>query len=91
MEEKSEIRIISNKYKDTLNCLNTKSSDWIDFIDWSDSLEWLDSSNWPGLNDKGSYNTSRFWGDLLTLFKRDCLDDNISIILLKLVSYIWNS
>ena len=74
MEIKSEIAVISNKYHDIFDHL----------IDNSDtkSLDLLGSIN------KGLYNSPRFKGNLISLFKEDHFNKNIFNILLRLVPKI---
>ena len=75
MEEKSEIMVIPNKYKDTLD----------DLIDSSDieSPNHLDSSNRAKLIDKESHNAPKSKDNSLTFLEEDYLDENISIMLLE--------
>ncbi len=72
--------VISNKYKDTLD----------DFIDSSDtkSPDWPDSPDRPELIDKGLCNASRSRGHSLTLLEEDCLDEDVLVTSLELMSKI---
>ena len=80
MERKSEIVAIPNKYKDIFD-------DLINILD-TESLDYLDSLNRPKLIDKGSRNMPKSRGNLPTFLEEDCLDKNISIMLLELVPKI---
>lgn len=73
----SEITIIFNRYKNTLD----------DFINSSD-IESLDSLK---QSDKESCNTSRSKSSLINLSKEDCLDKNILDMPLGLAAEIENS
>lgn len=73
---KSDITVILNRYKDTLDDLIDSSDS--DLSDRSNSLDW------PGLIDKGLCNTSRFKDGLSTFLKEHWSEDNISVILLEL-------
>lgn len=73
---------ISNKYKDFLH-------DLIDSLD-KESLNWPDFPGWLGPIDKGLHNAPRFRDDSLTFPKKDCLDEDVSVTLLKLVPKIQN-
>ncbi len=83
MEEKSEVAVISNNYKDTFD----------DLIDSSDtkSLDRPDSLDWPGQIDKGSRNTPRSRGGSPTLSEEDCLDEDVLITSLELAPKIQAS
>lgn len=74
---------IPNRYKDTLD----------DFIDISDtkSLEWLDFLDRLEQIDKRSYNALRSKSSLMTLSNEDYLDNNVMVMLLKLMSLIRES
>lgn len=74
---------ISNRYKDILDKL-IDSSD----IESSDRAH---SPDWPGLIDKGSRNTLRSRDGSPTLSKEDCLDNNVFVMSLELVSIIRDS
>ena len=64
IKNNSEIVAISNKYKDILN----------NFINSSSSK----SLNQPRLMNKKLYNAFRSKNNLIDLFKRNCLNKNIS-------------
>ena len=75
--------VIFHKYKDTFDNL----------IDNSDtkSPDYPDSPNQPRLIDKRLRNAFKSRDCLPTFLKEDCLDDNISIMSLKLTSKIQDS
>lgn len=74
VEKKSEIVLISKRYKNTL-------TDLIDSLDieLSDQLDFLNSLR---LIDKKSYNILKFRSNLSTLSEKNCLDVNVLITLL---------
>ena len=74
-KKKSEIAVISNKYKDSLD----------DLIDSSNtkSLDYPDSSNWPRFIDKGSRNTPKSKDGSPTFLEEDCLNEDILITSLE--------
>lgn len=80
MKERSEIVVIFNKYRDTLNNLIDNSD--IEFPNWPDF------PNWPGLIDKRSRNALRSRGGLSILSKEDCLDEDILVTSLEPVPKI---
>ena len=82
MEEKSEIIVIFNKYKDTLNNLINNSD--------IKSPDYPDSPNWLGLIDKESCNGPKSRDGSPTFLKEDCLDKNILITSLEPTLKIWD-
>ena len=80
VEGKSKIVAIFNKYKNTLNNL-------IDSLD-TESLDCPDFSNWLGLIDKRSRNTLKSRGSSSTFLEEDCLNEDVSIMLLEPTSKI---
>ncbi len=74
-EEKFEIIVISNKYKNSLDNL-IDSSD-IEFLDWPNFSDWL------GLINKGPRNIPRSRSNSPTLSNKDCLDENVPVTLLE--------
>ena len=83
MEGKSEIAAIANKYKATLN-------DLIDSPDTKSPSE-PESPNRPESIDKETRNACRSESALPSFSGEDCLDKDISVILLGLVPEIQNS
>ena len=81
-EKKSENAGIPNKYKNTLNDL--KDSLDIESPDQSNSL------NRPGLIDTKSRNVPKFRYGSPNFSKKDCLDENISIMSLEPAPKIWD-
>lgn len=75
MEGKSEIAVIFNNYKDTVDNL-INSSD-------TKSLDWPDFPNRLKLIDKELRNTLKSKSGSLTLLGEDCLIEDVSIMSLK--------
>ena len=75
--------VIPNKYKNTLD-------DLIDSLN-TEFLDQPDSLNWSGFIDKGSHNTLKSRGGSSTFSEKDCLDKDISIILLEPAPKIQDS
>lgn len=86
IEEKSEIIVISNKYKDILNNL-IDSSD-TDFPDWLKTPNLPNSLDQLEFIDIKLYNVLKSKSGLPTLKKKDYLDKDVLVTLLELVSKI---
>lgn len=80
MEGKSEIVVILNKYKNTLD-------DFIDSLD-TEFLSQPESLNQPEPIDKGTRNMGRSRGALTSLSEENCLNEDVLITLLGLTPKI---
>ena len=82
MERKSEIAVICNKYKNTLDDLNDSLD--INLLDQLKSLDWIE------LIDKETYNIFNSKSTSPGFLEEDCLDKNILVMLLELAPKIWD-
>lgn len=93
MKEKSEIVVISIKYKNTfddlINSLNRNSLNWLDSLNWPNSSNQLDFPNWPDFShqprliDKRLHNAPRSSSGITTLLENEYLDEDVLVMLLK--------